>query len=579
MANGSQLYRTSEVNMASESKERSVKTDVSPAGQPDSTQSADSAIQTQQLPYSVVPRPMIIYLTYLLGYLALASSLTATIYFPLIDLLARDYHTSIQAINLTITLYVVFQGIAPSFFSPLSDTFGRRPVLLTTFTVYLVAAIGLAVNTDSYVALLLLRALQSIGGSAIMSLAYAIVADVVPHSQRGSVLGPMMAATNLGPCIGPVLGGGAVLATGNVRWCFVALVVFGATALLLVGWTLPETGRAIVGNGAVKPRGLWATWYSASLSMLGRGSNGNSGNTTGQDIERAKEVDPVPVEDITIQAIGDSPSGASTASTPGSLSPTLDNPNIGKTGRGKFSIPNPLPSVRIIFYSDTALILWLCAIPYMVWYCIQTSIPRIYGAAYGFNDLQVGLCFLTGGGGVIVGGWIAGRLMDWSFRRTSAEAGFVEGKEKGGIDIARFPIEKARSTGSVPIMVVSMVAVAGYGWAVQTHTHPAVPLLLQFYIGAKCTIIHQIYSALIVDIFPTRPGTAGASNNICRCALSAIAIAILQPLVKAIGYSWLFTLLALVEGIGSISAVYALRRWGWEWRKKRDGKAIDDNSR
>ncbi|KAI1309843.1 hypothetical protein F5Y03DRAFT_347545 [Xylaria venustula] len=110
---------------------------------------------------------MITYLTYLLGYLALASSLTATIYFPLIDLLAERYRTSVQAINLTITLYVVLQGAAPSFFSPLSDTLGRRPVFLITFTIYLLAGVGLAANTNNYVVLILLRGFQSIGGSAV----------------------------------------------------------------------------------------------------------------------------------------------------------------------------------------------------------------------------------------------------------------------------------------------------------------------------------------------------------------------------------------------------------------------------
>ncbi len=545
-----------------------------PIRREDSAQSTHPTEEATQPPYSVFPRSTIWYFTYLLGYLALASSLTATIYFPLIDLLAKDYHTSIQTINLTITLYVVFQGIAPSFFSPLSDTFGRRPVLLTTFAIYLVAGIGLVVNTDSYVALLLLRALQSIGGSAVLSLAYAIVADIVPHSQRGSVLGPMMAATNLGPCVGPVLGGGAILASGNVRWCFVALVAFGVTALMLIGWTMPETGRAIVGNGAVKPHGLWATWYSASISAFGHRLKVVIRKVPGGGVKRASG-NTVPMEHLATQIPGGN-SVSRSDSSPDPPSTSFDNPNIGKTGRGKLSVPNPLPSIRIIFYPDTALTLWLCAAPYTVWYCIQTSIPLIYGPGYGFNDLQVGLCFLAGGGGVIAGGWIAGRLMDWSFRRTSAKAGF--NGDKRAVDIARFPIEEARSTGSIPIMLVSMGAVAGYGWAVQTHTHPAVPLLLQFYIGAKCTVIHQIYSALIVDVFPARPGTAGASNNICRCALSAAAVAVLQPAVKAIGYSWLFTLLALVEGVGSIVAVYILRRWGWGWREKRDKKLSNRDS-
>ncbi|KAI1752250.1 major facilitator superfamily domain-containing protein [Xylaria castorea] len=516
----------------------------------------------EEFPHSVFPNSMIIYLTFLLGYLSLASSLTATIYFPIIDLLSEHYHTSVQAINLTITLYVVLQGIAPSFFSPLSDTLGRRPVFLLTFTIYLLAGVGLVANTDSYVALILLRGLQSIGGSAVLSLAYAVVADIVPHSQRGSVLGPMLAATNLGPCIGPVVGGGAILVSGNSRWCFATLLIFGASALLLIGWTMPETGRSVVGNGAVEAQGIWATWWQLMRSGLRRRHLGARDASSG-DLEEASKKSHM---DSGI----DSKPASKTDPEPISAA---DDSNAGKTGRGKLSAPNPLPSVRLIFHRDTALILWLCATPYAVWYCIQASIPLIYGPGYGFNDLEVGLSFLAGGGGVIVGGVIAGRLMDWSFRKTALEAGFSPDKKKG-IDISAFPIEKARSTASIPIMFVSMFAVGGYGWAVHTRAHPAIPLILQFYIGAKCTILHQMYSALIVDIFPSSPGTAGASNNICRCILSAVVVAILQPVVTSIGYSWLFTIFALIEGLSGMAAVWTLRKRGWEWRKKRIGQGI-----
>ncbi|KAI1119199.1 major facilitator superfamily domain-containing protein [Nemania sp. NC0429] len=513
-------------------------------------------------PHSVFSDHMITYLTYLLGYLSLASSLTATIYFPIIDLLAARYRTSVQEINLTITLYVVLQGIAPSFFSPLSDTLGRRPVFLITFAIYLLAGVGLVANTNNYVALILLRGLQSVGGSAVLSLAYAVVADVVPHSRRGAVLGPMLAATNLGPCIGPVIGGGAILASGNPRWCFATLVVFGASALLLIGWMMPETGRSVVGNGAVEARGVWATWWRLVRSAVQR--RDSSG----------RELSPGTAEKASKDAHGDDgttpePSLAADTENKAPVS-AADDPNVGKTGRGTLSAPNPLPSVHLIFHRDTALILWLCATPYAVWYCIQTSIPLIYGPGYGFNDLEVGLSFLAGGAGVIAGGVAAGRLMDWSFKKTAIEAGLSPDRRKG-IDIRSFPIERARSTASVPIMFVSMFAVGGYGWAVRARAHPAIPLVLQFLIGAKCTVLHQIYSALIVDIFPSSPGTAGASNNICRCTLSAVLVAVLQPVVGAIGYAWLFTILALVEGLSGIAAVWTLRRRGWEWRNKRNG--------
>ncbi|KAJ5628453.1 hypothetical protein N7490_010681 [Penicillium lividum] len=481
-------------------------------------------------PYSIFTLNQKRFFTYLLGYLTLASSLTATIYFPLIDLLSNQYNVSTQLINLTITFYVIFQAISPAFWAPLSDTLGRRPVFLMTFSLYASASLGLALNKSHYVALILLRGLQSIGGSAVMSLAYAVVADISPHSERGRILGPMLTSTNLGPCIGPVIGGGAILGSGDAMWCFWTLVIFGCTSLLLIGWTLPETARTVVGNGAVHPQGIWRTWWSI-LFEKNANLDTNDECTTWQEGEEVVDI------------------------------------NVGKTGKGEWIIPNPFISLRVIFYLDTFLILWMAASPYAVWYCIQTSIPLIFGDIYGYNDLFVGLCYLPGGLGVIMGGLIAGRLMDWNYKHTARSLGLEN--QSTVVDKSQFPFEKARSRGSFSILMVSIALLIGYGWAVQLHAHPSIPLILQAFIGAKCTVLLQLFSALLVDIFPKRPGAAAAANNITRCALSAAAIAALHPLSEAIGYSWLFTLIALLDGGASLVAVWVLRKWGFAWRQAR----------
>lgn len=81
------------------------------------------------------------------------------------------------------------------------------------------------------------------------------------------------------------------------------------------------------------------------------------------------------------------------------------------TGRGKLVVPKPFVSLRLIFYWDTFLALWLAASPYAVWYLVQMSIPVIYGqepGGYGFRDVYVGLCYLTVCAGVITGGGVGG---------------------------------------------------------------------------------------------------------------------------------------------------------------------------
>jgi MFS family permease len=507
-------------------------------------------------PYTIFTRSQRIYFTYLLGYLTLASSLTATIYFPLIKPLSDEYHVSIQDINLTITLYVAFQAIAPCFFAPLSDTLGRRPVLLVTFTVYSAASLGLALNKHSYVALLLLRALQSIGGSAVMSLAYAIVADISVPAERGKILGPMLAATNLGPCFGPVIGGGIVYATGKTAWCFWTLVVFGGSALMMLGWTMPETGRAVVGNGEVPARGIWRTWWAVAWSLR-KASTSDSDADSEQPDNYSTEAAPAP------------------APAPNHSSTIAINTNNPGPGTLTLTLPNPLTSLRILVHPDTFLTLYCAASPYAVWYSIQTSIPLIYRDVYGYNDLTISLCFLSGGAGVILGGLVAGRLMDYNYRKVAGREGRCVDRVKGD-DLRGFPIEKARARGAWVMHSVGMAGIVGYGWAVQSqsHVHPSIPLLLQVLIGAKCTVILQLFSTLIVDVFPERAGAAAAAaaNNIMRCALSAALVALLDPLDKAMGRGWMFTLIGLVDGLSGLVAVWVLGRWGFGWRGKRESK-------
>ncbi|KAH8903931.1 hypothetical protein BR93DRAFT_884453, partial [Coniochaeta sp. PMI_546] len=97
----------------------------------------------------------------------------------------------------------------------------------------------------------------------------------------------------------------------------------------------------------------------------------------------------------------------------------------------------------------------------------------------------------------------------------------------------------------------------------------ALSLVMQFGLGLGATVAHQVYSALLVDVFPDRPGTAGAANNMCRCALAMIGVAVMQRLVERIRRGWFFTGLGVVHGLGSAMGVWVLRRKCPEWRKEK----------
>ena len=71
--------------------------------------------------------------------------------------------------TLTITVYMIVQGLTPTFWGSISDVTGRRPVFVGTFIVYLIANIVLAVSTN-YAELMVFRALQAAGSAATISI-------------------------------------------------------------------------------------------------------------------------------------------------------------------------------------------------------------------------------------------------------------------------------------------------------------------------------------------------------------------------------------------------------------------------
>ena len=102
------------------------------------------------------------YIVLLIALAGWFSTLSSFIYYPVIALVAKDLHTSIARINLTVTSYLAVSGIAPAFVGDAADMLGRRPLYMLTLIIYVAANIGIALQ-DSFVALLLLRMLQSLG--------------------------------------------------------------------------------------------------------------------------------------------------------------------------------------------------------------------------------------------------------------------------------------------------------------------------------------------------------------------------------------------------------------------------------
>jgi MFS family permease len=113
---------------------------------------------------------------------------------------------SVELITLTVTSYLIFQGVAPSLWGPISDVRGRRVAYIGTLSVFFGACIGLALSKN-YAALVVLRCLQSTGSASTIAIGSGVIGDITTREERGGYMGFFQAGLLAPVAIGPVIGG------------------------------------------------------------------------------------------------------------------------------------------------------------------------------------------------------------------------------------------------------------------------------------------------------------------------------------------------------------------------------------
>jgi MFS family permease len=116
------------------------------------------------------------------------SPLSSNIYFPAIDTISSDLGVNASLVALTITVYMVAQGIAPSLFGVFSDSCGRRLTFTISLGIYTAANLALAF-TSSYPMLMVLRGVQAAGSAATISISAGVIADIASPQERGGFMG------------------------------------------------------------------------------------------------------------------------------------------------------------------------------------------------------------------------------------------------------------------------------------------------------------------------------------------------------------------------------------------------------
>ncbi|OQV08068.1 hypothetical protein CLAIMM_12393 [Cladophialophora immunda] len=438
------------------------------------------------------------FIVFMASWAGFFSAVSANIYFPALNRLSRDLHVSDTLINLTLTSYMIFQGLTPAFMGDFADFAGRRPAYTVCFTIYIAANIGLALQ-NSFTALFMLRCMQSGGSSATIAMSSGIVSDIATAAERGSYMGYTQAGLLLGPAIGPVIGG---LLAARLGW-------------RAIFWFLRQAARNQVGNGSIPPKG----WNMCLMDYL---------------------------------ALRKSRSSL--------------NPNT-RGSQGKIKLPNPLRSLYIIYDKENALLLFYNAFLFAAFYDVTAAIPSQFTEIFGFDELQIGLCYIPFGIGSMSAALINGQLLDRNFARWCKKLGVPIRKGRDQ-DLSHFPIEKARLQIALVAVYSTCVFVSIFGWLIHFECPLAPVLVVLYFSSLSMSLASNVTSTLLVDFYPRTPATAIAANNFVRCILGAGATSAVVPMINAWGRGWTFTFLTLFLVTAS-PMLWLLYFRGMKWRTQR----------
>lgn len=184
----------------------------------------------------------------LLTVLVAYGPLSTDLYLPSLPDIRASLGATTAQTQLTLSVFLVGFAVANLIYGPLSDRFGRRPVLLAGLALFVVAS--LACLTASSIALLLAaRFLQALGACAGPVLARAMARDIHTPAKSAELLSYMASAMAIAPIVGPVLGGVLTDAFGW-RATFALLTGIGTATLVATALMLAET------NNVRDPRAL-----------------------------------------------------------------------------------------------------------------------------------------------------------------------------------------------------------------------------------------------------------------------------------------------------------------------------------
>lgn len=447
------------------------------------------------------------------------SSLGSPIYYPALRQLEVQFNLDENMVNVTVVVYLLFQGMAPTISGGLADVYGRRPIILGGMLVYVVASIGLA-RAPSYGVIVFLRCIQSIGISPTIAISSGVVGDYTLKHERGTFVGATSGFVLIGQGIGPLVGA-LIAARWDWRAIFWFLVIGCGTSFAIAFCLLPETKRTLVGNLSVPPKRIF---------------NMNPFQATPFWRKHFHYDDP----DYE----------------------TLD-PNIPKL--------DLISAFKIISQPEIILALFPGGMQFAMWTLMLSAVANNLAVApYNYKLTIVGVCYLPAGIGGLCGSFFTGKIIDMYYKRVLKK--FHEDKENGVIpQDTKFNTFRVRLMCVLPQNFIAVVSFLLFGWAMDQGWHIS-SILITSCVSSYCAMSTlSTMTTLLVDLYPGKSSTASSCFNFVRCSLSTIFMGCFAKMKMAmtIGgtFSFLTGLLLCSNFLTFIPMFY-----GMKWKTERELK-------
>jgi multidrug resistance protein len=443
----------------------------------------------------------------LISFAGLIGPLASNIYFPALIDIKTSLDTSETLVNATISVFIFFYGVFPVFWASFSDIYGRRTIYILSTGIFTVASILCAVSVNIWM-LMVCRALQAAGASAIISVGAGTIGDVFPIESRGTAMGIFFMGPSLGPLIGPVAGGYLNEYLGW-RWIFWILTMLGAVITLTMLLWLPETLKRLRMQRVIQER------IKQEESAIGLN------DTPAQDYSGWMEAYTVP----------------------------------GLSARKIVQIL-VMPLTYLTHPGALLSIMHLGAV-FASLYAVTSTMPRTFTALYGLSSSQIGLTYLSYSLGTLTGSFTSGRFIDMVLRIKKQ-------------DVESVPAEY-RLFGAYIGGVITPLALLMYGLFTYYKLSLWIVLIATFLTGFGTLWVMTSCSVFLVDLFPGKSASAVSVNNLVRNVFTAISTAVAIPLLDALGAIGFFSLMAglcVVTGVGVAVVFFMDAKWHSKWLEK-----------